>query len=101
MHISVLGFLLLLVLSAIVGVVAMAIVGFHPGGLLAAIGLGFLGGLLGIWMTSAFHLPVLLTITVGGVQFPIVWALLGTILLVALVAAVTRAGTWRTRRWGW
>jgi uncharacterized membrane protein YeaQ/YmgE (transglycosylase-associated protein family) len=103
MEISLLGFILLLVLSAIVGVVAMAVVGFRAGGLLAAIGVGFVGGLLGIWMASVFDLPALLTINVGGVAFPLLWALLGAILLVAIISAAfgARGGqTWR-RRYGW
>jgi uncharacterized membrane protein YeaQ/YmgE (transglycosylase-associated protein family) len=101
MDLSIVGFLLLLLLSAIVGVLAMAIVGFHPGGLLVAIGMGLVGGLLGMWIADVLDLPTIFAITVGGVEFPIVWALAGTVLLVAIVAAVSRAGYGRRRRFGY
>jgi uncharacterized membrane protein YeaQ/YmgE (transglycosylase-associated protein family) len=102
MNISLLGFLALLAIAAIVGFVAKAIVGFHRGGLLAAIGLGFAGGLIGIILADATNLPELVTINIGGMMFPLVWALLGTILLVAVVALATRgAYTGPRRRWGW
>ncbi len=100
MGLSLLGFMLLLLLAAVVGFVAQAIVGFRRGGLLAAIGLGFVGGLIGIVLARALDLPMWLAVDLGGMTFPIVWALLGTILLVATVAALTRTTYYGRRRYG-
>lgn len=91
MEIGLLGFIVLIALSALVGFIAKAIVGFHRGGLLAAIGLGFVGGLLGVWLAQVGDLPLILAVNIGGFTFPIVWALLGTVLLVAIVALAMRA----------
>jgi uncharacterized membrane protein YeaQ/YmgE (transglycosylase-associated protein family) len=98
MDISLLGFIVLIALSALVGLIAKAIVGFHGGGLLAAIGLGFVGGLVGIILANALGGPMILAVDLGGMTFPVVWALLGTILLVALVAVVTRRTPLTTHR---
>ena len=98
MEISILGFLVLLLLSALVGVIAKAIVGWRGGGLLAAIGVGFVGALIGILLANATGAPMLLAIDLGGMTFPVAWATLGAVILVAILAAVT--GTrYRRRRY--
>ncbi|AKF02904.1 hypothetical protein [Sandaracinus amylolyticus] len=94
MEISLVGLLVLLVLSLIVGLIAQAIVRY-PGGLLAATGTGFVGGLIGIMLARATGLPELLAVNVGGMRFPIAWAILGSILLLAVVSLVARGRTYR------
>jgi uncharacterized membrane protein YeaQ/YmgE (transglycosylase-associated protein family) len=84
MELSVLG--LLLILSAIVGFVAKAIVGFRGGGLLAAIGVGFVGALIGVLLANATGAPELIAVDLGGMRFPLAWATLGAIILVAILA---------------
>ena len=101
MSISLLGLLLLIVMSAICGAIAKAIIGFHAGGLLATIGLGFVGGLVGWLLADALNAPTILSFNLGGVMFPFVWALLGTILVVAVVAMLSRRRTTTYRRRAW
>jgi uncharacterized membrane protein YeaQ/YmgE (transglycosylase-associated protein family) len=100
MDISLVGFLILLALALVVGLIAKAIMGFHRGGLLTAIGLGFIGGLIGVVLANATNLPELLSVNVGGTSFPVVWALIGTILLIAIVSLVTGSGRFARRRYG-
>jgi uncharacterized membrane protein YeaQ/YmgE (transglycosylase-associated protein family) len=100
MEITLVGFLILLALALVVGMVAKAIMGFHRGGLLTAIGLGFVGGLIGVVIANATSLPELLSVDVGGTSFPVVWALIGTILLIAIVSLVTGSGRFARRRYG-
>lgn len=90
MNISLVGLLVLLALSLVVGLIAQAIVRY-PGGLLAATGTGFVGGLIGIMLANATGLPELLSVDVGGMRFPIAWAILGSILLLAVVSLVMRS----------
>ena len=92
MEITLLGFIVLIVLSAIVGFVAQKIVGFRRGGLIAAIGVGFVGALLGILLANGAGLPTILAVNLGGMTFPIAWALLGSILLVAVLGLITGRG---------
>ena len=100
MEITLVGFLILLALALVVGMIAKAIMGFHRGGLLTAIGLGFVGGLIGVVIANATSLPELLSVDVGGTSFPVVWALIGTILLIAIVSLVTGSGRFARRRYG-
>jgi uncharacterized membrane protein YeaQ/YmgE (transglycosylase-associated protein family) len=79
-----------LVIAGICGAIARAIAGGSGGGFILSVLLGFLGAFLGTWIARLAHLPVLLMVEVGGHPFPIVWSILGGIVLVAISHALTR-----------
>lgn len=83
-------FLLLLVIAGICGVTGQAIAGSSRGGFLAAIGIGFVGALLGSWMARALRLPEIFLVNLGGTSFPVLWSILGSAAFVALLALLTR-----------
>jgi uncharacterized membrane protein YeaQ/YmgE (transglycosylase-associated protein family) len=83
-------FLVLLLIAGICGAVAQAITGFSRGGCLASIGVGLIGALLGTWIARTAGLPELFTINVGGTAFPIVWSILGAVILVVVISLVMR-----------
>lgn len=87
-------FLLLLLVAGVCGALGQAIVGYSHGGCLVSIALGFIGALLGIWLAGALHLPELIMIPVGGMNFPIIWSIIGAALFVALLTLITRGRTW-------
>jgi uncharacterized membrane protein YeaQ/YmgE (transglycosylase-associated protein family) len=87
---SILGILLLLVIAAICGAIAQAIVGYSAGGCLVSIILGAVGAYIGYWIASAFNLPLLWTVNIEGTQFPIVWSIIGAVIFVAIVSLFTR-----------
>ncbi|MDP9150478.1 MAG: GlsB/YeaQ/YmgE family stress response membrane protein, partial [Myxococcota bacterium] len=60
------------------------------GGFVLSILLGFLGAFVGTWLARMFHLPELVIIAVAGRPFPIVWSVIGGIVLVFLAHALTR-----------
>lgn len=90
-------FIILLVIAAIAGAIGQSLGGYKQGGILLAIILGFVGAFLGSWLARLLGLPFLLQISVGGVVYPIIWAILGAALLVALFGVVGRG---RGYRWG-
>ena len=83
--------LVLLIVSAVCGSIGMAIGGFSRGGCLTSIALGFIGALLGMWLSREMNLPELSTLNVGDVQFPIVWSIIGSALFVAILSLLTRS----------
>jgi len=94
---SLIELIILLVIAAIVGLIAQSLARYWRGGILLATALGFVGALVGTWLARALGLPEVLTVSVDGVAFPIVWAIVGAVLLVGLVAL---AGRGRGQFWG-
>jgi len=86
---TVLEFIVLLIIAGICGAIGRAIVGYPRGGFLVTIALGFIGALLGVWISRATGLPELFTIQLGDTSFPIVWSIIGATLFVALISLVT------------
>jgi len=86
--------LLLLLIAGVCGSLSQAIGGYSHGGCLVSIALGFIGALLGTWLAGALHLPELLSIPVGGMNFPIIWSIIGSALFVAVIGLITRGRTW-------
>jgi len=92
---SILELLILLVIAAICGAIGQAIAGYSVGGLLISIVVGFVGALIGTWLARATGLPELLMINIGGEPFPIVWSIIGSIILALIVSIFSR----RSRRY--
>jgi uncharacterized membrane protein YeaQ/YmgE (transglycosylase-associated protein family) len=90
---TVLDFIILLIVAAVCGSLGMAISGYSRGGCLVAIALGFIGALIGMWLARVMSLPELFTLELGGVQFPIIWSIIGSALFVAVLSLLTRAST--------
>jgi len=86
---SLVELLILLLVAGICGAAGKAIVGYFPGGFFASIGVGFIGAVVGTWLARLVGLPELFTIGVGGMSFPIVWAILGSALFVAFIALIS------------
>lgn len=85
---TLLDFVLYLIVAGVCGAIARAIGGGTAGGFVISILLGFLGAFLGVWIAQMVHLPQLLVIGVGGHTFPIVWSIIGGLILVALAHAL-------------
>lgn len=82
---------LLLLVAALTGWIAQAMVGRYKGAsCLGSMGIGIIGALLGIWLAGVFGWPELFAINAGGVHFPIVWAILGAMLLILLLRALVQ-----------
>lgn len=87
---SLIDLLLILLIAGLCGATAQAIVGYSRGGYLAAVGIGFIGALIGIWLARVLSLPGVFTFNVGRTSFPIVWAMVGSSLFVALISTASR-----------
>lgn len=84
-------FLILLVVAAICGMIAQSLAGYSHRGCLASIAIGFIGALLGAWLAKLSGLPDILSVTVGGRSFPIVWSIAGGALFAAVLGLLTRS----------
>jgi uncharacterized membrane protein YeaQ/YmgE (transglycosylase-associated protein family) len=100
MSITLTGLLLLLVIAGICGAIGRSLGGGAPGGFLISIVVGFVGALLGVVLARQLHLPELLSVTVDGRPFPILWSIIGGAVLVVVLRLASGASTrtrWRYR----
>ena len=88
--------LTLLVIAGICGAIAQWIVGFSPGSMLVSIIVGVIGAYLGTVVANLLHIPDLIpSFAIGNLPFNILWAVLGSILLLLMLRALRDSG--RTR----
>ena len=86
------GFLLLLIIASISGALGARIAGRRGMGCLASIVLGFIGALIGTFIARQLQLPLFPWIRFGDHPFPMVWAVLGAAVFVALLNLFSRPG---------
>ena len=84
------SFLVLLLIAGLCGSIGRALVGYSHVGCLGSIALGFIGALLGVWISRALHLPQVFVWRVGKEAFPVLWSIVGSALFVAVLSAVSR-----------
>jgi uncharacterized membrane protein YeaQ/YmgE (transglycosylase-associated protein family) len=90
MTLSLAEFLILLLIAGVCGLLAQALAGFSRGGCLVAIVLGFIGAVLGTWLSRSTGLPELFTVRVGDATFPIIWSIIGGALFAAVLSLIAR-----------
>jgi uncharacterized membrane protein YeaQ/YmgE (transglycosylase-associated protein family) len=79
-----------LVIAAVCGAIARAVAGGTGRGFILSVLVGFAGAAVGTWLARIFHLPLVLAIAIDGHPFPIVWSIVGGILLVAVAHMLMR-----------
>jgi uncharacterized membrane protein YeaQ/YmgE (transglycosylase-associated protein family) len=94
---SLMGLLLLLAVAAICGAIGQALVGYSAGGCLVSLVVGFVGALLGQWLAGQLGLPQVFVLNIDGQPFPVVWAIVGSAILVLIISLLT--GRNRAPRW--
>jgi uncharacterized membrane protein YeaQ/YmgE (transglycosylase-associated protein family) len=82
--------IVLLVVAGVCGSVGSGLAGHRHTGCLGSIALGFIGGLVGSWLSRLLHLPEMFSVQLGHERFPIVWSIVGAALFVSVVCFLTR-----------
>ncbi|MFO7526976.1 MAG: GlsB/YeaQ/YmgE family stress response membrane protein [Ignavibacteriaceae bacterium] len=83
---TLLQLIILLIIAGISGSIAKALVGFKRGGCIISIIVGFIGAYIGTILARELNFPELLSFTVGGVNFPIIWSIIGAALFVGVLS---------------
>ena len=81
-------FLILLLVAGVCGVIGQALAGYSRGGFVVAIVLGFIGAFVGVWVAGKFGLPPFFMLRIGTTSFPVVWSIIGAVLVVAIIGFV-------------
>ena len=77
--------LILLLIAGICGAIGQSITGYSHGGCLVSIAVGFIGALLGGFLSRKVGLPELIVIR----GFPVVWSIIGGALFVAVLSLIS------------
>lgn len=89
-HMTLLSFLILLLIAGIVGSIGAGLVRARGYGCVLHVVIGFIGAFVGHWLASTFKLPEPLNLNVGGVNFPLLWSILGSVAVVAVLSLISR-----------
>lgn len=87
---TILDIVVLLIIAGVCGALGQAITGFSRGGCLVSIAIGFIGAILGMWLSRQMGLPELYAVRIGTTSFPIIWSIIGSALFVALISLLSR-----------
>ncbi len=90
MNLSLESLVILLIVAGLAGALGQSLAGYSRGGLFTSIALGFIGALLGTWLARQFRLPVIFALQIGGTHFPVVWAIIGAMVCVAILGVRSR-----------
>lgn len=87
---SLVELLVLLFVAGVCGAIGQAIAGFSRGGCIVSIVVGFIGAVLGMWIARRMNLPEPFVVTIDSTTFPVLWAIVGSALFVALISLLSR-----------
>ncbi len=82
-------FLLLLLIAGITGSIGQALTGFSRGGCFLSIIVGFIGALLGTWISRELGLSEIFILNIGDIAFPVFWAIIGAVVFTAILSLLT------------
>ena len=82
---SIFGFLVLLIVAAICGSIGAALAGHSSRGCLTSIVIGFIGAIIGTWLSQELGIGDLFY----WYRIPIIWSIIGAALFVAVITALT------------
>lgn len=85
-------FLLLLLVAGICGSIGQALAGYSHGGCLVSVALGFIGALLGAWLSRLMGIGEFFAIQIGDTTFPVIWSVIGGALFAAALALLSGRG---------
>ena len=85
-------FILLLIVAAVIGSLGAAIAGRKQQGCVVNILVGFIGGLLGRWLSRTLEISDPANLTIGETTFPLLWSIAGAALFVGLITLLTGRG---------
>lgn len=81
--------ILLLVVAGITGGIGRSLVGFTRGGCVVSIIVGFIGAYIGTILAREFNFPDFWSVEIRGIDFPIVWSIVGAAVFTAALSLIT------------
>ncbi len=90
---SIIGLLILILVAAVIGSIGAALAGHSYQGCLTNIALGFIGAIIGSWLSSELGIRDLIYFY----RIPVVWSVVGSAIFVAIISLISDGGGKRRR----
>jgi uncharacterized membrane protein YeaQ/YmgE (transglycosylase-associated protein family) len=81
--------LISLIIAGIAGSIGRSLSGFSRGGCIISIIAGFIGAMIGSWLSRELHLPDPFIITIRGSTYNILWTIIGAVIFTAVLSLIT------------
>ena len=78
-------FLILLIIASFCGSIGASLAGASKKGCITSIALGFIGAIIGSWISRKMQIPELVAIQ----GIPIIWSIIGSALFVAVINLIS------------
>ena len=81
--------LISLIIAGIAGSIGRSISGFSRGGCIISIVVGFIGAMIGSWLSRELQFPDPFVITIRGTTYNILWTIIGAVIFTAALSLIT------------
>jgi len=81
--------LISLLIAGLAGSVARSLSGFSRGGCIISIIVGFIGAMIGSWLSRELQLPDPFILEIRGHDYSILWTIIGAVIFTAVLSLVT------------
>jgi uncharacterized membrane protein YeaQ/YmgE (transglycosylase-associated protein family) len=81
--------LISLIIAGIAGSIARSLSGFSRGGCIISIVVGFIGAVIGSWLSRELQLPDPFIIEIRGSSYNILWTIIGAVIFTAALSLLT------------
>ena len=81
--------LISLLIAGIAGSIARSLSGFSRGGCIISIIVGFIGAMIGSWLSRELALPDPFIIEISGNSFNILWTIIGAVIFTVILSLLT------------
>ncbi len=81
--------LISLIIAGIAGSIGRSLSGFSRGGCIISIVVGFIGAIIGSWLSRELQLPDPFIIEIRGSTYNILWTIIGAVIFTAVLSLIT------------
>jgi len=81
-------FVIILIISGVCGGLARAVFDLGTDNFIVSILIGLVGGYLGLYLVGQFALPVIFVLPIGSKAVPVVWILIGAMILTFIASVI-------------
>lgn len=81
--------LISLIIAGIAGSIARSLSGFSRGGCIISIIVGFIGAMIGSWLSRELQLPDPFILHIRGNSYSLLWTIIGAVIFTAALSLIT------------